>query len=82
MAALFWEHPAILTAAATGVAPEGFENTGDPANNAAWSALGLPAIAIPLAVEGAPVGMQIVGAWGRDDAVVSVAAHAEQLLRD
>lgn len=81
VAALFWEHPAILTAAATGPAPEGYESTGDPANNAAWSALGLPAISVPLPVTGAPLGMQIVGAWGRDDAVVSVAADAERLLQ-
>jgi len=82
VAALFWEHPAILTAAATGIAPEGLESTGDAANNAAWTALGLPAISVPLPVESAPVGLQIVGAWGRDDAVVSVAADAERLLAD
>lgn len=80
--ALFWDHPAILTAAATGAAPEGLESTGDPRNNAAWTALGLPAISIPIPVKGLPLGMQIVGAWGRDDAVVSVARDAEKLLTE
>lgn len=80
VAALFWEHPAIITAAATGPAPEAASGTGDPRNNAAWTALGLPAVSVPLPRAPLPVGIQIVGAWGRDDAVVSVAADAEKLL--
>ena len=78
---IFWEYPAILTPAAAGPAPEGLGSTGDPSQNARWTALGLPAISVPLPVSGAPLGLQITGAWGRDDAVVSVAAQAEQLLR-
>ena len=30
--------------------------------------------------EGAPLGLQITGAWGRDDALVNVAAELESLL--
>jgi len=77
---VFWEYPAILSPAATGPAPAGFESTGDPSNNAPWTALGVPAISIPLATEGAPLGLQLTAAWGRDDALVAVAEHAEQLL--
>jgi Asp-tRNA(Asn)/Glu-tRNA(Gln) amidotransferase A subunit family amidase len=78
---IFWEYPAILTPAAAGPAPEWLASTGDPAHNAPWSALGLPALSVPLPVSGAPLGLQIAGAWGRDDAVVAVAAQAERLLR-
>jgi Asp-tRNA(Asn)/Glu-tRNA(Gln) amidotransferase A subunit family amidase len=79
VAQILWEYPAILTPAAP-AAPAGLESTGDPAPNAPWTALGLPAISVPLRVDGAPLGMQIVAAWGRDDALLSVAAQAEKLL--
>jgi len=79
ISALLWEYPVILTPAAAGAAPEGLASTGDPSHNAPWTALGLPAISVPLP-SAVPLGLQIVAAWGRDDALVSVAAHAEQLL--
>ncbi|HEY2018300.1 MAG TPA: amidase [Bryobacteraceae bacterium] len=82
---IFWEYPVILSPAATGPAPVGFSSTGDPINNAPWTALGVPAIgvplAVPLAVGGAPLGLQITAAWGRDDSLVGVAEHVETLLR-
>jgi Asp-tRNA(Asn)/Glu-tRNA(Gln) amidotransferase A subunit family amidase len=78
---IFWEYPAILTPAAAGPAPEGLASTGDPAHNAPWTALGLPTIAVPLPSGGAPLGLQMAAAWGRDDALVSVAAEAEQMVR-
>ncbi len=80
MARLFEEYPAILSPAATGPPPLGFESTGDPSANAAWTALGVPAIAVPLAGHDMPMGMQLTGAWGCDDAVVALAAQAEKLL--
>jgi Asp-tRNA(Asn)/Glu-tRNA(Gln) amidotransferase A subunit family amidase len=81
VAQVFWEYPAILTPAAAGPAPAGLDSTGDPAHNAPWSALGLPAISVPMLGAGAPLGLQMTAAWGRDDALVSVAAQAEQWLR-
>ena len=80
ISALHWEYPALLTPAATGPAPEGFAATGDPSPNAPWTALGVPAITVPLPVRGAPLGLQITAAWGRDDALVAVAAQLESLL--
>jgi len=80
MSRWFWEYPAILTPAATGPAPEGYESTGDPSANAPWTALGVPAISVPLPGYDVPMGLQLTGAWGRDDAVVVVAAEAEKLL--
>lgn len=78
---IFWEYPAILTPAALGPAPEGLESTGDPSSNAPWTALGVPAVAVPLPVAAGPCGVQVTGAWGRDDALVSVAAQLEKFLR-
>jgi Asp-tRNA(Asn)/Glu-tRNA(Gln) amidotransferase A subunit family amidase len=80
ISSLFWDYPAILTPAAEGPAPEGFASTGDPSHNAPWTALGVPALSVPMAVAGAPMGMQLTGAWGRDDALVAVATHLESLL--
>jgi Asp-tRNA(Asn)/Glu-tRNA(Gln) amidotransferase A subunit family amidase len=80
ISALYWEYPVLLTPAAAGPAPEGFAATGDPSPNAPWTALGVPAITVPLPVEGAPLGLQMTAAWGRDDALVAVAAHLEAML--
>ena len=80
VSSLFWDYPAILTPAAAGPAPYGLAGTGDPSPNAPWTALGIPAIAVPLPVDGAPLGVQVTGAWGRDDALVAVAAELESLL--
>jgi Asp-tRNA(Asn)/Glu-tRNA(Gln) amidotransferase A subunit family amidase len=77
---IFWEYPAIVSPAAMGPAPAGLASTGDPSINAPWTALGVPAISVPLPVAGAPLGLQINAAWGRDDALVAVAADAERLL--
>jgi Asp-tRNA(Asn)/Glu-tRNA(Gln) amidotransferase A subunit family amidase len=77
---LFWDYQAILSPAAVGTAPAGLESTGDPAANAPWTAMGLPAISVPIPVTGAPVGVQVTGAWGRDDALVAVASELEDLV--
>jgi Asp-tRNA(Asn)/Glu-tRNA(Gln) amidotransferase A subunit family amidase len=76
---IFWEYPAILSPAATGPPPAGLASTGDPAHNAPWTALGVPAISVPL-LGAVPLGLQITAAWGRDDALVAVAEHAGRLL--
>jgi Asp-tRNA(Asn)/Glu-tRNA(Gln) amidotransferase A subunit family amidase len=76
--ALFWEYPVILSPAAAGPPPAGLESTGDPSHNAPWTALGVPAITIP-SPGPLPLGLQLNAAWGRDDALISVAAQAEVL---
>ena len=77
---IFWDYPTILTPAALGPAPEGLESTGDPSPNAPWTALGVPAISVPLPVRAGPCGIQLAGAWGRDDALVAVAAQLEKMV--
>jgi Asp-tRNA(Asn)/Glu-tRNA(Gln) amidotransferase A subunit family amidase len=80
MSSVFWDYPAILTPAANGPAPAGLAGTGDPSPNAPWTALGVPAISVPLPVPGAPLGVQMAAAWGRDDALVAVAGQLEALI--
>jgi amidase len=77
VASIFWDYPAILTPSAAGPAPQGLATTGDPSHNAPWTALGVPAISVPLPVDGGPVGIQMTAGWGRDDALVAVASQLE-----
>ena len=61
-------YDAILTPPAFGTAPEGLESTGDPAFCALWTLCGMPALNVPLmqGANGLPLGVQLVGARGRD----------------
>lgn len=73
---------ALLTPAAVGEAPQGLASTGDPMFNKTWTALHLPCITLPTArgPGGMPVGIQLVGAWGRDALLLDVAAEVEARL--
>jgi Asp-tRNA(Asn)/Glu-tRNA(Gln) amidotransferase A subunit family amidase len=72
MARVFEDYPLIVTPAAEGPAPAGLDGTGDPSPNAPWTALGVPAISIP--VPDSLVGLQMVAAWDRDDDLIAAAA--------
>ena len=80
IARIFEEYAAILTPAAPGPPPHGLGSTGDPVCNAPWTALGVPAIAVPLPGGGPPLGLQITAAWGEDDALVALAAELERSM--
>ena len=80
LSSIFWDYPAILTPAASGPAPAGLGGTGDPSHNAPWTALGVPAISVPLPVSGGPVGVQMAAGWGRDDALIAVAVQLESQI--
>ena len=74
MAEVLKSTPVILTPAATGPAPLGLSNTGDPRMDAPWTALGTPAISIPLPIEsGLPLGLQLTADLGQDSRVVQAA---------
>jgi Asp-tRNA(Asn)/Glu-tRNA(Gln) amidotransferase A subunit family amidase len=78
MAEIFKFTPVILTPAATGPAPLGLSNTGDPRMNAPWTALGTPAVSIPMPVaSGLPLGLQLTADLGQDSRVLQ-AAHLLQ----
>jgi Asp-tRNA(Asn)/Glu-tRNA(Gln) amidotransferase A subunit family amidase len=70
----------ILVPAATGAAPLGLSNTGDPRINAPWTGLGTPAVSIPLPVSGLPLGLQLTAERGQDARVLRAAVRLHRLL--
>lgn len=65
-----------LCPAAKGPAPRGLESTGDPVMNLPWTQSGLPAIVVPAGFVGhLPVGVQIVGEWWGDEALLALATQ-------
>ena len=80
VAQIFEEYDAILTPAASGPPPRGLESTGDPSPNAPWTALGVPAISIPLPGRRLPEGLQVAAAWNFDDVLVALAAEIERSM--
>ncbi|WP_114966411.1 amidase [Alkalilacustris brevis] len=81
IAALMAEGEVWLTLPAPGEAPEGM-TTGDPVFCRAWTALHLPAIALPHGTgpAGLPLGVQLVGRPGGDPALLATAAWLETRL--
>ncbi len=75
--ALHGEIGALVTLSAPGPAPVGLTATGNPVFNAPATALGAPAISLPLfEVDGMPVGLQIIGFPGEDRALSGIANWA------
>jgi len=73
--------PVILVPAATGPAPLGFASTGNPRMNAPWTALGTPAITIPMPVAtGLPLGLQLTANHGQDARVIRTAVRLQRML--
>lgn len=82
MNSVFDSTPVLLTPAAPGCAPEGLSSTGDPMMNAVWTALGTPAISIPMPVGNAlPMGLQMIARNGCDDMLLGAAAELEALFK-
>jgi len=78
---LFKRTPVILTPAAVGPAPAGLASKGDPRMNAPWTALGTPAISIPLPVGKAlPLGLQITAEHGNEGRVLRSAVRLYNIL--
>ena len=81
MSSLFRQYPVLVTPSAPGPAPAGLESTGDPIMNSPWTALGVPAISIPMPVLGLPLGLQLVSESGTDAALLALAVEIEALLQ-
>lgn len=81
MEGLFKGVDALLTPAAVGEAPVGLESTGDPLFNRIWTLLGNPCVSLPVlqGPAGMPLGLQLVGARGRDEVLL---AAAEYVMRE
>jgi len=73
--------PVILTPAAPGPAPLGLSSTGDAKMNAPWTALGTPAISVPMPVaSGLPLGLQLTADRGQDPRVLRTALRLQSIL--
>jgi len=76
MSAIFEQlSDAIITLSARGVAPQGLGATGDPVFCTLWTLTGFPSLNLPLLAssEGLPIGVQLVGAPGRDERLLRTA---------
>ena len=63
------DYDVILTPSAPGAAPHGLGSTGDPMFNRLWTLMGAPCVNVPgLSDNELPLGVQIVGRFGRDRA--------------
>ena len=81
IAAQYRSTPIILVPAATGPAPKGLAFTGNSAMDAPWTALGTPAISIPMPVgNGLPLGLQLTGAQGQDARVLRTAMRIAKVI--
>jgi Asp-tRNA(Asn)/Glu-tRNA(Gln) amidotransferase A subunit family amidase len=78
---IYRDTPVILSPSATGPAPRGLRSTGDSSLNSAWTALGTPAISIPMPTGSAlPLGLQITSANGQDHRALQAAVQIERML--
>jgi Asp-tRNA(Asn)/Glu-tRNA(Gln) amidotransferase A subunit family amidase len=83
IAEYFQRFDAILTATATGEAPEGLDFTGNPIFCSLWSFIGTPAIALPVnkSRNGLPLGIQLIGDYKEDEKLVNMATFAEECFK-
>jgi len=82
LADLMGDYDVILTPAAPGAAPHGIGATGQAIFNLLWTLMGTPCVNVPglSDASGMPLGMQIVGRFGRDRAALEAALFAERAL--
>lgn len=71
-----------LSPSAIGAAPRGLESTGDPVMNLPWTQAGLPVLGLPMDEddEGMPLGLQLTGAFGADEALLAWAAGVDAVV--
>ena len=76
------DHPLLATPAALGPAPLGLGSSGDPRCNAPFTALGVPAISIPIPGASPPMGLQLVAESHGDATLLASAAAFEGMLSE
>ncbi len=75
------DYDVVLTPSAPGAAPEGFATTGNAMFNRLWTLMGAPCVNVPgMSDGGLPLGMQIVGRFGRDRAALEAALFVERAI--
>jgi Asp-tRNA(Asn)/Glu-tRNA(Gln) amidotransferase A subunit family amidase len=73
---------AILTPSASGAAPMSLRSTGSSTFNRLWTLMGTPCVSVPGLEDdtGLPLGVQIVGRFGRDHETLQAASFLEQAI--
>ncbi|MDG4824784.1 amidase [Asanoa sp. WMMD1127] len=72
-----------VTPAAPGPAPRGLDHTGDAAMSVPFSVVGAPALSVPAGQAGGlPLGLQLAGARGADEALLAWAATIAPVVAD
>jgi Asp-tRNA(Asn)/Glu-tRNA(Gln) amidotransferase A subunit family amidase len=76
------DYDVVLTPSAPGAAPRGFATTGDPMFNRLWTLMGAPCVNVAGLNDGdgLPLGIQIVGRFGRDHAALEAALFVERAV--
>ena len=66
-----------IAPAAVGAALPGLDSTGDPVMALPWTHAGLPAVSLPAGTDAAgwPMGLQVVGRFGRDEELLTLTAR-------
>ena len=79
---LFTRYDVLLTPSTPGEAPRSRENTGDSSFHRIWTALHTPTLHLPVfrGPSGLPMGLQLIGAYRRDGALLAHAAWIERAL--
>jgi Asp-tRNA(Asn)/Glu-tRNA(Gln) amidotransferase A subunit family amidase len=81
VAEMYKATPVIMVPAATGPAPLGLASTGDASMNAPWTALGTPAVSIPMPLpSGLPLGLQLTADHGQDARLLRTAERLQRML--
>ncbi|MFG1463650.1 amidase [Xanthobacter sp. DSM 24535] len=80
----FADYDAILTFSAPGTAPEGYGTTGSAIFNRLWTLMGTPTVNVTglSGANGMPMGVQVVGRFGRDRTALTVAALVERAIQN
>jgi Asp-tRNA(Asn)/Glu-tRNA(Gln) amidotransferase A subunit family amidase len=67
---------------ATDHAPQGLGSTGDPVMSIPWTNIGLPTISLPVGMDqsGLPHGLQVVGAFNEDEALLEIVSELQERL--
>jgi Asp-tRNA(Asn)/Glu-tRNA(Gln) amidotransferase A subunit family amidase len=75
------DNDVILTPSAPGAAPHGFGSTGNPMFNRLWTLMGTPCVNVAgLNDNELPLGIQIVGRFGRDRSALEAALFVERAI--
>jgi Asp-tRNA(Asn)/Glu-tRNA(Gln) amidotransferase A subunit family amidase len=83
-AEIMFDTDVLLTPSAPGAAPKGLGSTGASIFNRLWTLLGAPCVNVPGLFDqtGLPLGVQIVGRFGRDRLTLEAALFLERAIAD